>query len=177
MFATKYFLPDTGEGTNVRGRLELLSGPVAGIDTDIEKRDQINHVYLEPLRDAQRELDSPSAGRLAMIMRNLVDEDERADFVAQAQRGFAELSGHGAVQKTSTGIQSHLSGLTDGVRGQQVGMAFEPPRLERLTRSLRLKMAERGIDLADLHRPVLATQTCCFWLRSFLSYKRPRRLS
>lgn len=149
-FATRYFLPDTGEGTNIRGRIELLNGPVATVDTDLEKRDQINHVYLEPLRDAQRELDSPSAGRLALIMKNLVDEEERADFVAQAQRGFAELSGHGAVTKTSTGIQNHLSGLTEGVRGHQVGMAFEPPRLERLTRSLRLKMAERGIALADL---------------------------
>ena len=39
---------------------------------------------------------------------------------------------------------------TGGARTQRIGMGFEPPELNRLAHSLRLKMADHDVDLADL---------------------------
>lgn len=133
-----------------RGRLEQLAGKAGAPDSEPEKRDQINHVYLTPLRDAQRELDSASGSRLAHIMKYLVGADQQGEFVAQAAEDLAKLSRHPAVTTTSGRIQEHVTGLTDAVRTQRIGMAFDPPELSRLARSLRLKMADYDVDLADL---------------------------
>lgn len=133
-----------------RGRTERLAGPASIPDPEPEKRDQINHVYLAPLRDAQRELDSGSGNRLADIMRQLVNAEERDAFVAQARDGLKELANHAAVQAVNSSIQKHLTVLTGPVRSQTVGTSFDAPELNRLARSLRLKMSEAGVDLEDL---------------------------
>ena len=146
-YMTRFYPKDD---SHPRGRLEHLAGKAAAPDAEPEKRDQINHVYLTPLRDAQRELDSASGSRLAHIMKYLVGPDHQEEFVAKAREDLAKLSGHKAVTKTSDRIQDHVSGLTDAVRTQKVGMAFDPPDLDRLARSLRLKMSDYGVDLADL---------------------------
>jgi putative ATP-dependent endonuclease of OLD family len=133
-----------------RGRQERLSGPGAAPDPEPDKRDQINHVYLAPLRDAQRELDSGAGNRLAAIMRHLVSAEDSESFVKEAREGMGRLSQHPAVASVNAKLQSHLSELTESVRGQRVGVGFEPPELGRLARSLRLKMSENGVDLQDL---------------------------
>src|SRR5699024_6428214 len=55
------FSPPTDQ--HPRGRTERLAGPVASPDPESEVRSKIIHVYLEPLRDAKRELDSASGRR------------------------------------------------------------------------------------------------------------------
>ncbi|MER0485135.1 AAA family ATPase [Streptomyces sp. Edi2] len=45
-------------------RPNVTAGPVDGPDAEADKRDQIAHVYLAPLRDAQRELASSDGNRL-----------------------------------------------------------------------------------------------------------------
>ena len=127
-----------------------MSGPGSAPDPEPEKREQINHVYLAPLRDAQRELDSGSGNRLAAIMRQLVTPQIRDDFVATARSGLDALAAHEAVKSINDRVQHHLTSLTDSVRGQTVGTGFDAPELNRLARSLRLKMSESGIDLEDL---------------------------
>jgi putative ATP-dependent endonuclease of the OLD family len=133
-----------------RGRAERLSGPASAPDPEPEKRDQINHVYLAPLRDAQRELDSGSGNRLAAIMRQLVIPEVREDFIKTAREGMNGLAQHAAVTSINDRIQQHLTSLTDSIRGQTVGTGFDSPELNRLARSLRLKMAESGVDLEGL---------------------------
>ncbi len=142
------FRPPTD--TARRGRVEHLVGDTRSPDPEPDKRDQINHVYLAPLRDAQRELDSASGSRLATIMRHLVGAADRDNLVADAKAAMDELEQHPAIAKASDGIQQHLTGLTDPVREQVVRIGFEPTGVERLARSMRLKMAERDLDPADL---------------------------
>ncbi len=133
-----------------RGRTERLAGVAMASDPEPERRDLINHVYLAPLRDAQRELDSGSGTRLATIIRHLVPEEQREAFVAQAQQGMKALAEHPTIQTVSQNLQGHLSGLTDASREQLVSAGFDPPELTRLARGLRLKMAERDVEFADL---------------------------
>lgn len=142
------FYPPSDE--HPRGRMERLAGPASVPDPEPEKRDELNHVYLAPLRDAQRELDSGSGNRLAAIMRELVSPEDREAFVREAQKGMSELATHTAVRSINSRIQDHLTSLTASVRGQTVGAGFDPPELNRLARSLRLKMSESDVDLENL---------------------------
>jgi putative ATP-dependent endonuclease of OLD family len=130
--------------------VENLVGRAAGTDAEPEKRDQIRHVYLAPLRDAKRELDSATGNRIALIIRYLMSEADRADFVAKAAEGLRDLEKHDVITGTEKRLQEHVSDLTDPVRGQVIGLSFRDAQLRRLARSLRLKMAEHGVDLADI---------------------------
>ena len=80
-----------GEPTSRRQQATFLAGPDAGPDPEAEKREQIRHVYLAPLRDAQRELDSASGNRLAFIIEQLTEPAERDDFLAQANASLGKL--------------------------------------------------------------------------------------
>ncbi len=131
-------------------RVEYAAGKYGKSDTESEKREQINHVYLAPLRDANRELDSGSGNRLAAIIRGLLSTAEQEAFLEFAQGQLKELLKQPAVARTNTKIQTELGELTEPVRGQKVGLGFDDLRLDRLARNLRLKMAEHELDLRDL---------------------------
>lgn len=128
----------------------VVVGPGDGPESEPEKRDQLCHVYLEPLRDAKRELDSSGSRRLATVIEYLTSADERDAFVKSANEKLSGLEQHPVVTRTEEHVQKHLSGLTDPVRPQNVGVRFTEYELRRLAAGLRLKMAEAGIDLAHL---------------------------
>jgi putative ATP-dependent endonuclease of OLD family len=147
VYCTRYRPADPGQS---RARVENLVASTQAVDPEPDKREQINHVYLAPLRDAQRELDSASGTRLATIIHHLVAKEDREEFVETANKQMGELADHDVIKTIRDSIQGHLTGLTAPAREQLVGAGFIPPDLARIARSLRLKMAESGLDLADL---------------------------
>lgn len=68
-----------------KSRVEYAAGKLGASDVEPEKREQINHVYLPPLRDANRELDSATGSRLSLIMKSLLTEEQQNDLVKLAQ--------------------------------------------------------------------------------------------
>ncbi|GAA2848142.1 ATP-dependent endonuclease [Pseudonocardia halophobica] len=142
------FTPD--KSGKRRGRVEVFAGAAHGPDVEPEKRNEINHVYLEPLRDAKRELDSASGQRLSQIIRYLTSETEQEKFVGEANSSLRDLEKHGVIANTQEKLQEHLDDLTSAVRHHKVGLGFADYKLHRLARSLRLKMAEHEVDLADI---------------------------
>lgn len=142
------FRPD--EDLPRRSQLSFLAGKDAGPDPEPEKREQIRHVYLAPLRDAQRELDSANGSRLAIVIEQLTDRKLRDEFLQLANEKSRELAQHDVVKTTRDRIQEHVTDLTEPVRGQDVKLGFEEHELRRLARSLRLKMADHDIEPADL---------------------------
>ena len=161
-----------GEPTSKRQQATFLAGPDAGPDPEAEKREQIRHVYLAPLRDAQRELDSASGSRLAFIIEQLTEPAERDDFLAQANASLGKLGQHGMLKETTKGIQGHVGPLTQPVRNQTVGLGFQDHNLRRLARNLRLKMAEEGIDPADLAESGLGYANLLFIATVILELQR-----
>lgn len=133
-----------------RSQLSFHAGKDAGPDSEPEKREQIRHVYLAPLRDAQRELDSANGSRLAIIIEQLTDRAQRDEFLRLANEKSRELGKHSVITTTNERIQEHVTDLTEPVRGQAVRLGFEEHELRRLARSLRLKMAEHDIEPTDL---------------------------
>ena len=142
------FRPD--ETVSKRSQLSFHAGKDAGPDPEPEKREHIRHVYLAPLRDAQRELDSANGSRLALIIEQLTDQEQQEDFLKQAKKTSRDLGKHPVVTTTRDRIQEHVTDLTEPVRGQDVLLGFEEHELRRLARSLRLKMAEHDIEPTDL---------------------------
>ncbi len=134
-----------------RGKRLRTAGVPAGTDFDLENRARINHVYVEPLRDAKHQLDSGNGRRLGVILNALLDDESKTNFENQAKDAFNHLKENSPIKSVNSTIQNHLSALTDPIRGQKVEIGFETPKLEKLARSLRMKMAEEGVDPRDLN--------------------------
>jgi putative ATP-dependent endonuclease of OLD family len=151
LYKTRFRPSETGSKGSKRGQVSSHAGKDAGPDSaEPEKREQIRHVYLEPLRNAQRELDSASGSRLAAIIEHLTTPEEQKNFLAEANEHLGKLADNKVVTTTAGGIRDHMKELTDPVRGQDVKIDMRDYKLHRLVRSLRLKMAEYGIEPADL---------------------------
>lgn len=142
------YLPATQEIP--RGKRLRTAGKPRGTDSDFEARARINCVYVEPLRDAKYQLASGNGRRLGTILNALLSEEEKRDFEQDAKDAFDKLSSEGPISAVSGKIQSHLATLTDPIRSQTVEVDFETPKLEKLARALRMKMAEKGTDPRDL---------------------------
>ncbi|MBK7623001.1 MAG: AAA family ATPase [Kineosporiaceae bacterium] len=145
-----YRVQFTAEPAPARPRPVVMAGPANAPEAEPEKREQITHVYLEPLRDARRELDSADGVRLARIIELLTTPAEADAFVEAVNQAMRNLSSDPVLTKTTSEIQGHLDELTQPVRGQKVGINFEDHRLRGLVRSLRVKMAEHDVELANL---------------------------
>lgn len=133
-----------------RSRPEAYCGAAAVAESDLGSAETIQHVYLAPLRDTHRALDSSSGDRLSAVIQMLFTADVRQDFLDQANQQLSALREHRVVTQTESEIQGHFGRLTDPVRGQTVAVDLVDQELWRLTRSLRLKMAERGLKPSDL---------------------------
>lgn len=142
------YLPATQE--RPRGKRLRTAGKIRGADSDFEARAKINCVYVEPLRNAKYQLASGNGRRLGIILNALLSEEEKRHFEQDAKDAFDKLSSNGPISTVSDKIQSHLTALTDAIRSQTVEVDFETPKLEKLARALRVKMAEKGIDPRDL---------------------------
>ncbi|MBG9329243.1 AAA family ATPase [Corynebacterium belfantii] len=142
------YLPPTQEIP--RGKRVRTAGKPRGADSDFEARAKINCVYVEPLRDAKYQLASGNGRRLGTILNALLSEQEKRDFEQDAKDAFGKLSSEGPISTVNNKIQSHLTALTHPIRSQTVEVNFETPKLEKLARSLRMKMAEKGIDPREL---------------------------
>ena len=129
-----------------RMRIELLSGDLLVSDTEPEVRAKINHVYLAPLRDAQRELGSGSTTSLLHIVTALTGEKDRTDFEELARKHLEEWESTVLIKNTRSAIQKNLSELTGPVREQNIRLGFEDTNLRELIRTLRVKMAEHGME-------------------------------
>lgn len=141
----------TPEGIGERRAQPTQSaGKLKGPDAEPEKRDQITHVYLAPLRDAQRELQSSNGKRLEYVMELLTTPDERKKFADAARSSLEALEAQTAVIKTAGGIQGHMTSLTAPVRGQNVGIGFDKDEIAFITRNLRMRLAEHGVEPSDL---------------------------
>lgn len=157
-----------------RSRPVILVGPGDGPESEPERREDLRHVYLEPLRDARRELDSSTSRRLATIIETLHDRNAVDAFVAETNEDLKKIEQHDVVVTTQTQIGDRLNRLTEPVRPQAIGIRFSEYRLQRLATGLRIKMAEAGVDLADLSESGLGYANLLYIATVLLELERAR---
>ena len=143
----RFDLPASGQR---RGSSTWTVGINETQDPDPVAREQIRHVYLPPLRDAESALSSGAGDRIEFVLRSLAAADEVEDFEAEAGEAFDELENHDLVQRMDGAVGTHLLSLTEGVRPQTSRLGFVDPTLRRLSKTMRMRLAAAGFDPEDL---------------------------
>jgi len=146
-------------GSETRGKLMWIAGEGRSSDRDPEPeaRGRLRHVYLPPLRDAQRELNSGSGNRLRTILNYLLIENgvSKDDFVDAVRINLDTLRS----VDTDTGkvldgveraVRMPLANISAGASPQVADVSFTDPDLLSIARSLRIRMNDRGLDPRDI---------------------------
>jgi putative ATP-dependent endonuclease of OLD family len=145
-------------GAETRGRLTWVSGEgrTSDRDPEPEARGRLRHVYLPPLRDAQRELNSGSGNRLRVILNYLLEENGVAegDFVKAVKANLDTLRTAEKTGKVLDGVEravrTPLADISAGASPQMADISFTDPDLLSIARSLRIRMSDRGVDPRDI---------------------------
>ncbi|WP_255638076.1 ATP-dependent endonuclease [Amycolatopsis sp. DSM 110486] len=145
-------------GTETRGKLTWVAGESRSSDRDPEPeaRGRLRHVYLPPLRDAQRELNSGSGNRLRVILNYLLNEHAVPieDFVGAVKKNLDALRSTketGVVlDGAENAVRAPLSDVTSGASPQVADISFADPDLLSIARSLRIRMNDRGLSPRDI---------------------------
>jgi putative ATP-dependent endonuclease of OLD family len=144
----------TPTGTHTRGRIAWVAGQDTSSDRDPEPeaRERLRHVYLPPLRDAQRELNSGSGQRLRIILRYLLAEEKLTEdaFIENIKEKFDGIRQHPILAKVHQAVRAPLADVTSGASPQDADVALADPDLLSIARSLRLRMNDRGLDPRDI---------------------------
>lgn len=140
---------ESGKGGRLP-RPSPIAGPANGPDAEPSLRERIRHVYLAPLRDAKRELDSPEGGRLLSILQLLLSKDEQDSLLEDTNEKLKSLESDSRITGPVSKLSGHVENLTRPVRAHEVSAKFSELRLRQLVRNIRLKMAESGLDVCDL---------------------------
>lgn len=129
-----YELPGPGER---RGHLDWTVGTNKTPDPEPEAREKsFRHVYLPPLRDAQRDLSSGATDRMRFLLEVLAKSGEIDDLEKQADDAFRNLEEHPLIDRADSKIRKQLSDLTQGTIRQRAQLGFvevEDPRFARPT--------------------------------------------
>lgn len=121
--------------------------------------DLIRHVYLPPLRDAQRALASGNPTRIAALIRHFLGKEKEDDFARALQR-----NGESAVlDGINDAVMVLLTDLTGGVRPQKAALGFSADEtLYDIARDLRFKMSDAGVNPEELRHSGLGYANLLF---------------
>jgi putative ATP-dependent endonuclease of OLD family len=145
-------------GTELRGKTHWTAGEGRSTDRDPEPeaRGRLRHVYLQPLRDAQRELNSGSGRRLWVILNYLLAEHgvTEADFVSEMKGTLDAVRDSPRAGKVlsdvETAVRTPLEDVSAGASPQNADVSFADPTLLSIARSLRIRMNDHGLSPRDI---------------------------
>ena len=132
---------------SVRGRTTFWAGKYETSEPEAGSTNLIRHVYLPALRDAQYALGSGSPTRITTLLEHFLNDGEEESFVAGAQRNQMP---HRVITEVNTQIGSALEDLSGGLRPQTASLGFSSETLLDVARDLRFKLADSGMDPAEI---------------------------
>ncbi|MFE9857509.1 ATP-dependent endonuclease [Streptomyces sp. NPDC005780] len=142
--------PATALGT-ARRTWVAGTGNTSDPDPEPAARERVRHVYLQPLRDARRELGASGSARIQHILERLLrDETERDEFLSNVSATFVELAAEKPLKAASGAVQERLAGLTEGAHPQTASLGFADASIQSIARNLRFLMAQTGLAPRDL---------------------------
>lgn len=130
-----------------RGEIKQWAGK-HGLEPEQGASDLIRHVYLPPLRDAQRALASGNATRILSLLRHFLDETVTEEILI---KDLKRNTDHITITNINGTVDSLLKQLTGGVRAQNASLGFaEDDDLSDIARDLRFKLSDEGVSPEDL---------------------------
>lgn len=130
-------------------------------DAEPEAVKRIAYVYLPPLRDAVREIDSSQGGRLAEVMRILTQTEDtddagkskRDEFTRQANVAIGDVAGLPLSKEVAKEINKQFDKMTPPEPHRDLILQTKESELTQLAGMLRLRIEEAGseepVDLAS----------------------------
>lgn len=142
----------TGADVPRRSVQSISVGDTGVDDPEPATRRRIAHVYLPPLRDAVKDLDSGDGAQLYEVLKVMLNGDsaDEEEFVKFANDALATIASHPLPSLTSTSIQTQMGEATPPSRAHSIGIASREQELRRLARLLRIQLAEDGVDLGEV---------------------------
>ena len=130
-----------------RGDVKYWAGKHS-MEPESGSTDLIRHVYLPPLRDAQRVLASGNPTRILSLLRHFIGDDSKEQ---QLVNDLARTTDNETLTTVNTTVGNFLNELTTGVRPQTTRLGFsENEKLGDIARDLRFKLSDHGISPEDL---------------------------
>lgn len=121
--------------------------------------DLVRHVYLPPLRDAQRALASGNPTRIAALIRHFLDEGQEDSFANELKRDSTST----VLDSVNGSVMTLLRDLTGGAREQKAALGFSSNEtLNDIARDLRFKLSDAGIDPEELRHSGLGYANLLF---------------
>lgn len=142
----------TAPGTPRRSMLTWSVGGLLAEDPEPALRRRISHVYLPPLRDAVRDIDGGEQTQLHEVLRILIGRDEelRAGFLEQANTALGEIVKHPLANQAREAIESYFIKTTPPNREHRLELNQRELELRRISRLLRLQLAEHDVAIGDI---------------------------
>jgi len=121
--------------------------------------DLIRHVYLPPLRDAQRALASGNPTRIAALIRHFLGEGQEEAFAKELQR----IGVSNVLDRINDAVMGLLKDLTGGARPQDASLGFSSNEtLSDIARDLRFKLSDAGVEPEELRNSGLGYANLLF---------------
>jgi len=119
------------------------------LEPEVGAASLIRHVYLPPLRDAQRALSSGNSGSILRLLRHFLDDTlDEQEFVQSLGR---KTENNDTINLINKNVGNILKNVTEGVRHQITSLGFSTnDTLHDIARDLRFKLSDHDIDLKDL---------------------------
>ncbi|WP_324738701.1 AAA family ATPase [Mycobacterium sp. 5-140-3-2] len=119
-------------------------------DPEPVNRKRVAHVYLPPLRDAIRELDSGSGERIADVLKVLTSADDdkpkREEFRLAANAALHSIAMLPLPETARSRISEHMDQITPPSRRHDLQLVGKDQDLRRLAGLLRIQLADEHID-------------------------------
>lgn len=134
---------------SIRGRTSYWAGQFIESEPEPGSTDLIRHVYLPPLRDAQKVLGSGSATHIVSLLKHFIgdNEEHKKEFLKHVKR---EGNPHDVLKDINIQIEYALDSLTNGVRPQTASLNFHAEELFDVARDLRFRLADVGFDPEEI---------------------------
>lgn len=142
----------TAPDTPRRSVLSWSVGETFSEDPEPHLRRRIAHVYLPPLRDAVRDIDSGDQTQLHEVLQILIgnDPEKKSSFIDNANTAFDTVASHPLAEEVRHSIETFFTQTTPPNRQHRLELNRREVELRRLARLLRLQLAERDIAIGDI---------------------------
>lgn len=128
---------------DVRGyKTQWLVGRGGRINDSYPGRESIEFVYIEPLRDARRELASYSGNRLRRLVEFLADEDQIKDLESLLEHNDQLVTENPAIERVSEAISLKFKNLTAFGQKAKPGISPAAQNLKVALRRLKLGLLD-----------------------------------
>ena len=156
---------------SLRGRTTFWAGRFDTAEPEPGATDLIRHVYLPPLRDARRVLGSGSSARVTTLLQHFLEEGEEERFLEHVKR---KDEPHRVIEAVNTEIGKALGDLAGGVRPQTASLSFSAEVLSDVARDLRFRLADAGLEPADIQSSGLGYANLLFMATVIVELARAR---